>query len=141
MKYGHGWEVFFGREATKAMSLTPSEYWRRQCHVGASFLRPTEVVLRHDVGIENIMWGVDYPHIEGSQPVHTRIHLRRTFSGIPTDEVEQMVTRNAAKLYKFDLDALRPPRRRVLPHQGGDLDALRMGRRSRGGRGVPRPAR
>lgn len=107
MKYGHGSEVFFGREATKAMSLTPSEYWRRQCHVGASFLRPTEVVLRHDVGIENIMWGVDYPHIEGSQP-YTRIHLRRTFSGIPTDEVEQMVTRNAAKLYKFDLDALRP---------------------------------
>jgi predicted TIM-barrel fold metal-dependent hydrolase len=114
MKYGHGSEVFFGREATKDMSLKPSEYWRRQCHVGASFLRPTEVILRHEVGIDNIMWGVDYPHIEGSQP-YTRIHLRRTFAGLPTDEVEKLVSLNAAKLYKFDLDALRPLAERFCP--------------------------
>jgi predicted TIM-barrel fold metal-dependent hydrolase len=114
MKYGHGSEVFFGREATKDMSLTPSEYWRRQCHVGASFLRPTEVILRHEVGLDNIMWGVDYPHIEGSQP-YTRIHLRRTFAGLPTDEVEKMVSLNAAKLYKFDLDALRPLAEQYCP--------------------------
>ena len=48
MKYGHGSEVFFGGAATKDMSLRPSEYWRRQCHVGASFLRPLECDLRHD---------------------------------------------------------------------------------------------
>ena len=136
MKYGHGSERFFGREATKDMSLTPSEYWRRQCHVGASFLRPTEVILRHEVGIDNIMWGVDYPHIEGSQP-YTRIHLRRTFAGLPADEVEKMVSLNAAKLYKFDLDALPSARRAVLPDQGRDRRADRMGRCARGSQGVP----
>ena len=53
------------------------------------------------------MWGVDYPHNEGSQP-YTRVHLRRTFAGVPPAEIEQMVTLNAAKLYKFDLEALAP---------------------------------
>ena len=114
MKYGHGSEVFFGAAATKDMSLRPSEYWRRQCHVGASFLRPLECDLRHEVGLENIMWGVDYPHNEGSQP-YTQVHLRRTFAGVPPAEVEQIVTLNAAKLYKFDLDALAPIADKVCP--------------------------
>jgi predicted TIM-barrel fold metal-dependent hydrolase len=114
MKYGHGSEVFFGGAATKDMSLRPSEYWHRQCHIGASFLRPRECDLRHEVGIDNIMWGVDYPHNEGSQP-YTRVHLRRTFAGVPPAEVEQMVTLNAAKLYKFDLDALAPIAEKVGP--------------------------
>ena len=53
------------------------------------------------------MWGSDYPHTEGSHPF-TRHHLRLTFGGMPPGDATKLLTTNAAKLYKFDLDALRP---------------------------------
>ena len=55
----------------------PSEYWARQCHVGASFIRPAEVGLRHPVGVDRIMWGSDYPHKEASTPYSRRGHPAR----------------------------------------------------------------
>ncbi len=103
----YGSEAVFGGMAVAGMSLTPTEYWRRQCHVGASFLRPTEVDLCREIGIDNVMWGSDYPHIEGSHP-YTREHLRLTFADQPEDEVIKILTTNVAKLYSFDLEALLP---------------------------------
>ncbi len=115
MKYSnYGSESIFGGQAVAQMSLKPSEYWRRQCYVGASFLRPTEAELCREVGIDNIMWGSDYPHIEGSHP-HTREHLRLTFAMLPVAETEKLLTTNAARIYNFDLDALEPLARRHCP--------------------------
>jgi len=107
-------ELEWGREVTARLSLRPSEYWARQCHVGSSFIRPPEVELRHVVGVPRIMWGNDYPHKEGSFPF-TREHLRASFAGVPPDEVAAMVGLNAAALYGFDVDALRPIAERVGP--------------------------
>jgi predicted TIM-barrel fold metal-dependent hydrolase len=103
----YGSEAVFGGMAVAGMSLTPTEYWQRQCHVGASFLRPTEVDLCREIGIDNVMWGSDYPHIEGSHP-YAREHLRLTFAGQPEDEVVKVLTTNVAELYDFDLEALLP---------------------------------
>lgn len=115
MKHGkHGSEAIFGGIAVADLPLRPSEYWRRQCYVGASFLRPVESALRHQVGVDNIAWGSDYPHIEGSHP-YTRQHLRLTFGGIDVEETTKMLTLNAAKLYQFDLDALRPLAEQFCP--------------------------
>ena len=58
---------FFGA-AAQGMSMTPSEYFARNFSVGASFLRASESAVRHEVGVERIMWGSDYPHSEGSYP-------------------------------------------------------------------------
>jgi predicted TIM-barrel fold metal-dependent hydrolase len=104
---------FFGA-VTAGMSLTPTEYFHRNVWVGASFMRPSESPLRHDVGIDHIMWGADYPHTEGTYP-HTTEALRAAFGGCPTAEVRAMVETNAARLYGFDLDALRPLADRVGP--------------------------
>jgi predicted TIM-barrel fold metal-dependent hydrolase len=115
MKYAKfGSEAIFGSIATSAMSLRPSEYWRRQCHIGASFLRPIEAALRHQIGVDRIAWGSDYPHIEGTHP-YNLLHLRRTFAGVDPAEVEQLTSLTAARLYHFDLDALRPIADRVGP--------------------------
>lgn len=47
------------------LGLLPSEYWRRQCY--ASFIvDPTALRLVDMIGEDNIMWGSDYPHAEGS---------------------------------------------------------------------------
>ena len=58
---------------------TPSEYFQRNCWVGASFLRPSEAPLRHEVGVDRIMWGADYPHTEGTYPYTTEA-LRCAFA-------------------------------------------------------------
>lgn len=108
MKYGkYGSESIFGGMAVAKLPLLPSEYWKRQCYVGASFLRPIEVGLRHTIGIDNIMWGSDYPHIEGSHPF-TSEHLRLTFGGVDPVDTTKLLTTNAADVYKFDIEALAP---------------------------------
>jgi len=107
-------ESAFGGPAAKKMSLKPSEYWARQCHVGASFMRPSESPLRGQVGVDRIMWGNDYPHREASWP-YSREALRLAFANVDRAEVEAMVGGNAARLYGFDLAALAPVADRVGP--------------------------
>jgi predicted TIM-barrel fold metal-dependent hydrolase len=104
---GGSQEQVWGRAVVERLSLTPSGYWARQCHVGASFIRPAEVPLRHQVGLDRIMWGSDYPHKESTTP-YTREALRLAFAGVPTAETAMLVGGNAAALYGFDLEALAP---------------------------------
>ena len=98
----------------EGLPLLPSEYWRRQCWVGASFLTHREVVLREAIGVDSIMWGSDFPHAEGTWP-HTREKLREAFAGVDRDEVVRMVGGTAAKVYGFDLEKLAPLADRVGP--------------------------
>ena len=115
MKYAsQGSEAIFGGPTVADLTLRPSEYFARQCHLGSSFLRPIECAMRHQIGVDKIMWGADYPHIEGSFP-YTRQHLRRTFAGVDPDEVARMVGGNAAELYGFDLGVLQPLADRLGP--------------------------
>jgi predicted TIM-barrel fold metal-dependent hydrolase len=104
---GGSQEQVWGRAVVERLSLTPSEYWARQCHVGASFIRPAEVGLRHAVGVDRIMWGSDYPHKESSHPFSHEA-MRAAFAGVPHEETARMLGGNAAALYDFDLDALAP---------------------------------
>ena len=106
----HAW----GAESMARLSLKPSEYWARQCHVGSSFIRQHEVGLRHVVGVDKIMWGSDFPHKEGCWPF-SHEHLRLAFGGVDRDEVAAMVGGNAARVYGFDLEALAPIAARIGP--------------------------
>lgn len=90
-----------------ALKEPPSFYARRNCWYGASFPGPREVEGRDVVGKDKILWGNDYPHHEGSYP-YSRENMRLAFAQVPPDEVRMMLGENAAKLYGFDLDALRP---------------------------------
>jgi predicted TIM-barrel fold metal-dependent hydrolase len=115
MKYSkYGSESIFGGMAVENMSLKPSEYWQRQCYVGASFLRPSEALLCPEIGIDNVCWGSDYPHIEGSHP-HTLEHLRLTFAQLSIEETTKMLTTNSAEVYQFDLEALKPLAEQYCP--------------------------
>ena len=114
MTFGGAAEAAFFGAATKGMSMTPTEYFRRNFWVGASFLRPSESPLRYDVGVDRIMWGADYPHTEGSYPYTTEA-LRAAFADVPAAEVKQMLETTAADVYRFDLPALREIGDRVGP--------------------------
>jgi predicted TIM-barrel fold metal-dependent hydrolase len=107
-------ESYFGGALAKAIPRQPSEYWARQCYGGASFFRRSECDIRDQIGVPNIMWGQDYPHIEGTYP-YTREALRSTFAGVDRAEVAAMVGGNAVGVYGFDLDLLRDAAARVGP--------------------------
>jgi predicted TIM-barrel fold metal-dependent hydrolase len=107
-------ELEWGQSVVSQLSMRPSEYWSRQCHVGSSFMRPAEAALRHSVGVDRIMWGSDYPHKESSYPFSTEA-LRLSFAGIDPVEVQQMLGGNAARLFGFDLEGLSEVAARVGP--------------------------
>jgi len=107
-------EAIYGAEVMSKLSLKPSEYWARQCHVGASFIRQAEVPLRQTVGVDRIMWGNDFPHREGCWP-WSHQHIRMAFAGVDPAEVQAMVGGNAARLYGFDLEKLAPIAARIGP--------------------------
>ncbi len=70
--------------------------------------------MRYEIGLDQIMWGTDYPHTEGSYP-YTKELLRLSFAGIDPAEIQQMVGTNAAKVYGFDLEFLAPLAARIGP--------------------------
>ena len=98
------------------LSRKPSEYFRRNVFVGASCMARREVELRHEIGLENILWGSDYPHPEGTWP-ETRRHLLETFRGVPEDELALILGGNAARVYDFDLGKLAPLVARIGPER------------------------
>ena len=116
--------------------MRPSEYFDRNCAIGASNTRRRELARRYEIGVGNLMWGNDFPHPEGTWP-HTREWLRDAFCDIPVDETQAMLGTNAAEVYGFDVDAPgsarrphRPDARRARP----DRRRRRLG--SRSGTGV-----
>jgi predicted TIM-barrel fold metal-dependent hydrolase len=90
-----------------ALRELPSFYARRNCWYGASFPGPREIEGREIVGKDKILWGNDYPHYEGCYP-YSRENMRFAFADVPESEVRMMLGENAAQLYGFDLEALRP---------------------------------
>jgi predicted TIM-barrel fold metal-dependent hydrolase len=138
--HGANWA---GRSVAQ-LSMKPSEYFARNCWHGASFMSRNDCAHRHEEGVDRIMWGADYPHYEGTFP-HTRASLRWTFQGVEPDEVRLMLAGNAAAMYGFDVDALRPVADRIGPtvaELAGPMDESEIpeGMWSEAFDPVPRPA-
>jgi len=97
------------------LTMTPSEYFRRNCWVGASALFDEgSTAVRHEIGIERVMWGTDYPHPEGAWP-KTREKLLTFMGGLPDAEIEAMLGGNALNCYDLDEPALRDIAARIGP--------------------------
>lgn len=105
---------FGGDEMVRRLTLLPSEYFARNCYLGSSAFRRGEAELRHDIGVDRIMWGNDFPHSEGTFP-YTSEALRLVLWDVPDDEVRAMLGGTAATVYGFDLAALAPHAERVGP--------------------------
>ena len=106
-----------GEQLTSDMSMRPSEYFDRNCFIGASNTLREEMARRYEIGVGNICWGNDFPHPEGTWP-HTAEFLRDAFHDIPTDETRAMLGTNAAEVFGFDVDALQPLVDRIGPTPG-----------------------
>ncbi len=56
------------------------------------------VKYRDFVGVDNIMFGTDFPHIGSFYP-HSRFYLELVMQGVPAEEQEKMLWSNAANFY------------------------------------------
>jgi predicted TIM-barrel fold metal-dependent hydrolase len=75
----------------------PSFYFHRQ--VFGTFIDDVVGVRNRDViGVDNIMWSSDYPHINSSWP-RSREYIEKHFSDVPAAERAKMVGGNAARVY------------------------------------------
>jgi predicted TIM-barrel fold metal-dependent hydrolase len=97
----------FGSEVVDGLSLTPLEYFQRNCRIGASMLPRHDVKYCGVLGVDRIMWGTDAPHPEGSAP-RTTDALRATLYDVPESDLRAMLGETAAAVYGFDLTALAP---------------------------------
>jgi predicted TIM-barrel fold metal-dependent hydrolase len=103
-----------GEQLTAQMTMRPSDYFDRNCFIGASNTLRRELVRRYEIGVGNLCWGNDFPHPEGTWP-HTRQFLAEVFCDIPSDETAAMLGGNAAHIYGFDTDSLAPLVDRIGP--------------------------
>jgi predicted TIM-barrel fold metal-dependent hydrolase len=103
-----------GQGYKKHLSMKPSEYFRRNVRVGSSVMSRREAELRHEIGMETIMWGTDYPHPEGSWPF-TKDLMLETFRGLPREDIAKIIGSNAADFYGFDREKLAPIVERIGP--------------------------
>jgi predicted TIM-barrel fold metal-dependent hydrolase len=97
------------------LTMLPSEYFKRNCWVGASALFDEgSTAVRHEIGINNVMWGTDYPHPEGSWP-RTREKMLTYMRGMPEQELSAILGGNALDCYQLDANALQRIAERIGP--------------------------
>jgi predicted TIM-barrel fold metal-dependent hydrolase len=93
---------------------TASEYFSQNCWVGLSTPSKPDRSAIARLGTDRIMWGSDYPHDEGTYPF-SRENLRAIFAGTEPAQLRQILSENAARLFDFDLEALKPLASRFGP--------------------------
>lgn len=94
----------------------PSEYMKTNVYIGASFIAPFEVADAVKNGYtDNVMWGRDYGHIEGTFVVTDddnpetnpgRLSMRYAFAGTAPATISKIVGENAIDFYGLDRNKL-----------------------------------
>jgi predicted TIM-barrel fold metal-dependent hydrolase len=81
-----------------AISELPSTYFHR--NISLTFIDEPDTIrlLRHKIGVRNIMWSSDYPHPVSSWP-RSRELVEEAFRDLPVDERELIVAGNAARVW------------------------------------------
>jgi len=81
--------------------MRPSDFFHR--NVVLSFQEDAVGIrLRDVIGVDNMMWGSDYPHSESTFPQSRKI-LAEILDGVPADEQAKIVGSNTARVYRFDV--------------------------------------
>src|SRR5262245_38317178 len=84
--------------------MRPSDFFHR--NVVLSFQEDAVGIrLRDTIGVDNMMWGSDYPHSESTFPRSRQI-LAEILAGVPEDEQARIVGGNTARVYRFDVERL-----------------------------------
>jgi predicted TIM-barrel fold metal-dependent hydrolase len=104
----------FGDAFRIDLPLRPGDYVDRNCFFAASTPGADEISRRHEIGVDNLLWGNDLPHPEGTYP-HTRKWIAERFRAVPEDETAKILGLTAAALYRVDVDAVADIAARIGP--------------------------
>lgn len=79
----------------------PSEYVRQHCYWGF-FNDRFGIRVRHEIGVDHILWGGDFPHVESDWP-HSQELLKEHFEdqGVPDDERYRILAGNAIDFFNL----------------------------------------
>jgi predicted TIM-barrel fold metal-dependent hydrolase len=88
------------QHAVDYLTMKPSEYFHR------NFIATFEddkfgIATRHGIGIDNLMWGNDYPHHDSIWPKSMKV-LDEIMDGVSADEVQKMCFDTVCDLYSVD---------------------------------------
>lgn len=109
------------RRVREVIPELPSEACRRSLYVGASFIAPFEAFdAERDGYADRLLWGSDYPHVEGTWQAMpeidtptTHLALRHALAGRSADTIRAITGENAVGVYGLNLDALRTVAARI----------------------------
>jgi predicted TIM-barrel fold metal-dependent hydrolase len=82
--------------------MLPSDYWHRNMFV--EFMEDDlGIQLRHIIGVDNMLWGNDFPHAESTWPMSQQF-LDKAFAGASEDDRRKITADNAARRFQFTLN-------------------------------------
>jgi len=135
----------------RVMPRKPSDYCRSNVYIGASFIAPFEAddAVRNGY-VDNVMWGRDYGHIEGTfvptedddpKTNPSRLSMRYAFAKIPPGDIRKMVSDTGINFYDLNREELSTIARRInapsldeltspiaaIPQNGGVLAFRQIG--------------
>ena len=79
------------------LKMPPSGYWRRQCKATFQYDKIGSKLV-HEIGVESMMWGSDYPHGDGVWP-ESQKYIAEQFGHLPPEVTHKIVCENAGKFY------------------------------------------
>jgi predicted TIM-barrel fold metal-dependent hydrolase len=83
-----------------ANQMLPSDFFHSNIYL--SFQEDDlGIRLRHLIGVDQLMWGSDYPHAESTWPKSQEI-LERILADVPETDKVKIAGQNVARLYHFD---------------------------------------
>jgi predicted TIM-barrel fold metal-dependent hydrolase len=111
-----GWLPYFGEQIDKEyetnhywaerilglpkLKRKPSDYLKENAHWGF-FEDRIGMKLRHEIGVDRIMWSTDFPHVVTRWP-HSLKVLDSQMTAVPSDEKRKMAADNAIKFFKLE---------------------------------------
>jgi predicted TIM-barrel fold metal-dependent hydrolase len=107
-------DVFDADRDALPTTRRPSEWWRSNCIVGASFTHKAEIEMRDEIGVDTLCFGRDYPHAEGTWP-NTSDYLRDLLAGVDEHDARRILGDNLVRFLGLDADRIAAIAERVGP--------------------------
>jgi predicted TIM-barrel fold metal-dependent hydrolase len=92
------------KHADRKLDMLPTEQWRASCFA-AGPIGKADVAVRDRIGVETILFGSDFIHVEGTYP-NSRATLTKVLADVSPEDRYAICTGNGARLLHLDLDAL-----------------------------------
>ena len=89
--------MWTGSKPPNVPKLSPTEYWAKHCH--ATFQNDAlGLKLIEHIGVDKVMWAVDYPHAEGSWGV-SEDSIRQVLDAVSPEDAKKILGGNAIRVF------------------------------------------